>query len=329
MIYTCKNCGGNALYDPERKGMYCPFCDSEHSEEQIPQSGDMLICPQCGGELPAKEYTAALQCPYCDNYIILDQRIEGEYTPQLLIPFQYSQNMVKALMRSQFKRKIFAPTDFLSEVRLKTMEGEYVPFWLYDFDARCEYRGEGIKTRVWVTGDTEHTEKSYYDIYRNMEIPYRKIPADASLKMPDDIMDLMEPYDYGQLKDFRPEYLSGFWGERYNMGCEEKQPYARAKMEKSATVLLHQTIESYSGVRDITEDIFVTDEKSRYALLPVWVYRYEYKGKTFPFTINGQTGKIVGKVPVSPQKVWAYGATLWAVLSAILWIGYGLLRMLS
>jgi DNA-directed RNA polymerase subunit RPC12/RpoP len=328
MIYKCKNCGGNTVYDPQRKSMYCPFCDSTHSGEQKVTSGDMLICPECGGELPVKPFTAALQCPYCDNYIILDQRIEGEFTPNLLIPFRYSRDMIKVRMREEFKRKIFAPTDFLSEVKLAAMEGEYVPFWLYDFDTRCEYRGEGVKTRVWVMGDTEYTEKSYYDIYRNMEIPYRKIPADASLKMPDDIMDLMEPYDYGQLESFSPEYLSGFWGERYNMAAPEKLPYARSKMEKSATVLLHQTIQGYSGLRDMTEDILVTTEQSRYALLPVWIYRYEYKGKQYPFTINGQTGKIVGKVPISPQKVWAYGATLWAVLSAILWAGFGLLSLL-
>ena len=43
----------------------------------------------------------------------------------------------------------------------------------------------------------------------------------------------------------------------------------------------------------------------------------------YPFYINGQTGKIVGKVPVSKQKVWVYGATLWGVLTfGILLVGY-------
>jgi hypothetical protein len=308
--------------------MYCPFCDSEHSEEKKTTTGDMMICPECGGELPVASFTSALQCPYCENYLILDQRIEGAYTPQLLIPFQYSKDMVKELMRKQFHSKVFAPTDFLSEVRLKTMKGDYVPFWLYDFDTREEYRGKGTKVRVWISGETEYTEKSTFEIYREMEIPYRKIPADASLHMPDELMDLMEPYAYDQLKAFEPQYLSGFWGERYNMEATEKLTYAREKMEKSAKQLLRETIEGYQQVQDMTEDILVTKQESHYALLPVWSYQYDYKGKPYPFLINGQTGKIVGKVPISPSKVWAYGVTLWVVLSAILWMFVAMLGML-
>ena len=34
MIFKCKNCGGNVVYSPERKKMFCPFCESEDSEER-------------------------------------------------------------------------------------------------------------------------------------------------------------------------------------------------------------------------------------------------------------------------------------------------------
>ena len=34
MIFRCKNCGGNVVYSPERKKMFCPFCESEDSEER-------------------------------------------------------------------------------------------------------------------------------------------------------------------------------------------------------------------------------------------------------------------------------------------------------
>ena len=35
MIFKCKNCGGNAVYHPEKKKMWCPHCDSEDSEERL------------------------------------------------------------------------------------------------------------------------------------------------------------------------------------------------------------------------------------------------------------------------------------------------------
>ena len=49
MIFKCKNCGGNVVYSPERKKMFCPFCESEDSEERqdgvIETSGDENSVP--------------------------------------------------------------------------------------------------------------------------------------------------------------------------------------------------------------------------------------------------------------------------------------------
>lgn len=37
----------------------------------------------------------------------------------------------------------------------------------------------------------------------------------------------------------------------------------------------------------------------KYALLPVWVLHTKWRGRNFLFTMNGQTGKVVGELPVS------------------------------
>lgn len=319
MIFQCKNCGGNVIYSPEKKMMYCPFCDSEKSEERKDTvSSDIRICPNCSGEVPVQEHTSATQCPYCDNYIIFNERVEGEYQPDLIIPFQHSKEMVKKLMREKFGKLVFSPIDFLSEVRLNSMEGDYVPFWLYDYDTYCVYRGEGKKVRSWTTGDTQYTETSIYDVYREMNIDFKQIPADASVKMPDKVMDLLEPYQYDGLMPFQPEYMSGFYGEKYNMPAAVIEPRTRKKMQEDASQMLRQSVGGYSSLTDRVKNIDVRSSATKYGLLPVWTYRYQYKGTEYPFYINGQTAKIVGKAPVSKGKVIAYSFTLWACLMALL-----------
>ena len=84
---------------------------------------------------------------------------------------------------------------FRTEVRLNGIHGDYVPFWFYDYDTNCTFHGEGTKVRSWTTGNTQYTETSYYDVVRDMDINFDKIPVDASIGMPDDVMDLMEPFD--------------------------------------------------------------------------------------------------------------------------------------
>ena len=71
-------------------------------------------------------------------------------------------------------------------------------------------------------------------------------------------------------------------------------------------------------VRTISQDVRVEDSSATYGLLPVWKYDYTYKGKEYPFYVNGQTGKLVGIAPISKAKVWAYAGTLGVTLAAIL-----------
>lgn len=78
--------------------------------------------------------------------------------------------------------------------------------------AYCHYAGTGTRVRVWVSGDTEFTETSYFQVSRDMDVDFEKLPVDASLAMEDNVMDLMEPYGYEALENFRPEYMSGFLG---------------------------------------------------------------------------------------------------------------------
>ncbi|MCM1186823.1 MAG: hypothetical protein NC251_01550 [Lachnoclostridium sp.] len=316
MIFKCKNCGGNVVYSPEKHKMYCPFCESESSEERKDfAEGDIKICPNCGGEVPVLEHTSATQCPYCDNYLILNPRVEGEYEPKIMIPFQLGKESCKKSIREKFKSQIFAPTDFLSEVRLNSMQGIYVPFWFYDYVVNCDFQGEGTKVHSWSSGDMRYTETSYYNVVRNMDIIFQKIPVDASIEMPDDIMDLMEPYQYQQLEAFKPEYMSGFYAEKYNMTADNVEERARKKMDEDAWVMLRSSYSGYASVRPIRQNIQVRDSHIQYGLLPVWKYNYHYKDKDYPFYVNGQTGKIVGTAPFSKAKVWAYSGTLWACLT--------------
>lgn len=318
MIFKCKNCGGNSIYSPEQGSMFCPHCDSKESHERTMEECDKQLCPNCGGEIQVGEHTSALKCGYCDHYIILNDRVEGEYSPRKLIPFKYGKDKVKELMREKFKKATFAPTDFLSEVMLDTMEGDYVPYWMVDYDVNCDYQAEGIKVRHWTSGDYEYTETSYYEVVRNIDVDYQNIPVDASVKMPDEVMDLLEPYDYSAMVEFSPEYMSGFNGEKYNMPYSDVDFRAKDKMYNSADSIVRQSVSGYSRMTVMHKIFNINREAHAYDLLPVWKYTYNYGDKSYPFYVNGQTGKIVGKVPVSKKKVFVYGGTLFVLLNVIM-----------
>lgn len=221
-------------------------------------------------------------------------------------------------IRARYAKSAFIPADFLSDAKLSEIEGMYIPFFLYDFDCHYDIRATGSKIRTWRSGNYEYTETSLYQVERDATIDFEKLPVDASIAMPDEAMDLIEPYDYKALEDFQTKYMSGFFAEKYNMDATELGPRAKDKAKADAKAIMNKTITGYSTITNRTDNVTMDEKKADYALLPVWCYSYKYKGKDYLFKMNGQTGKIVGKPPVSWARVWGYGATVFGCTSAIL-----------
>ena len=159
MIYKCKNCGGNVVYDPDRKAMHCPYCDGIETQDKAP-GGGMELCANCGAPIEAGDYRSAVKCEYCGHYTIFDERVEGVYEPRLILPFKMGKAAAVSCLEKELSRRVFAPESFLSQATVEKMEGSYIPFWLYDMKADCHYSGTGTTVRVWVSGDTEYTETS-------------------------------------------------------------------------------------------------------------------------------------------------------------------------
>lgn len=315
------------MYNPDKKTMCCPHCDSLDSEEKIEDSQAIVptgtICVSCGAPIELKEHTSATRCQNCGTYMVVDERVQGQFEPHLIIPFKISRDKAKELLHKEFDRRPFTPIGFLSNASVDKMEGTYVPFFMYDYKSDMDYRAVGTKVRTWSDGKYEYTETSYYDVIREMNANFDKVPVDASVAMDDNIMDLIEPYNYSELELHQDKFLSGFLAEKYNMGEKTLEPRAVAKVKRDSHDMLMSTVGGYTTLTQAQEHIIPTKKDVDYALLPVWEYVFSYQGKSYKFHVNGQTGKVLGITPVSKARVIGYGVTVFA-LSMI--IGF-LIRM--
>lgn len=315
-IYKCPNCGGNMLYDPEKKVLVCESCGSEEDPKEINKSEIKeednrteengvvhYKCPSCGAELVTDQYTSATICAYCGSPNIIEDRLNNNFKPDRIIPFKYNRDYTIRAIRKWCNDGIFSPADLLSQSNLDKVTGIYVPFWLYDIYTNTDISANASKVRIYRRGDTEYTETSRYSVYRNVDAEFNKIPADASIKMDDKLMDLMEPFNFNELTDFEMSYMSGYMAEKYNYGADELETRAADRVNKYSTELARKTISGYDSVSVISSNVKRTIENEEYVLLPVWTYHYRYKNKDYTFLMNGQTGKIIGKPPISKSRV--------------------------
>ena len=292
--------------------MYCPHCEGEESQEKLAGVG-LCQCGNCGAPMDVPEYTSAMKCESCGSYHVFEERISGEYTPHLILPFEISKKQAVDILKKEFGKRIFTPSTFLSHASIERMEGSYVPFFLYDFHADARYSAQGTKVRSWSSGDYRYTETSYFAIERDMDVDFDNIPVDASLRLEDSTMDLLEPYNYQALEAFQDKYMSGFEGEVYSDSASAMQDRAEAKARKDTHALIRDSVSGYATVTQESEHIDLRQKSCEYALLPVWIYDFQYQGETYRFHVNGQTGKVIGKTPVAHKKVVGYSATVFGI----------------
>lgn len=263
-------------------------------------------CKNCGAVLITEPQTSATTCSFCGAGVVLSDRLSGSLAPAKVIPFSISKEQAQEAFIKWCKKGLLTPRDFMNADRIKSITGLYVPFWLYDFNGRGEADAICTRVRTYTRGDWIYTETKYYAVYRKVDLNYQRIPCDASKKMDDALMDKLEPYDYNNLKDFNIPYLAGYIAEKYDFDDNQLLPRIKERVATYVDSYLRSTITGYATVSYQRKDINIRRKRADYALLPVWMVCYDYKQAEHNFAMNGQTGKIVGKPPLSAGKIAAW-----------------------
>lgn len=347
--YKCTACGGPLRYDGNQDRLVCDYCDSTFTREEIEaqyaaeieaakkhdeakkekdkQELEMMgmdqnlrkySCKSCGAELICDPTTSATKCPYCDSPMVMAGQFTGEFAPDYVIPFKYDKKQAVAALKKFYEGKKFLPDSFTEGNHIEEIKGVYVPFWLYDSVAAGKAEFTGRKVKRYLQGNEEITETYIYNIRRAGTLGFEKIPFDSSTKMPDEHMDAIEPFDYSDLKEFSQSYLPGYMAEKYDVPVEEGQKKVEERAKNTISSLIAGTVNGYSLVQKVSESINIGRNKHYYALLPVWLLSTKWNGQNFLFAMNGQTGKLVGELPVDQGKYNAMFVKVAAIAGAVI-----------
>ena len=275
-------------------------------------------CPNCGAELICEETTAATSCPYCGNPTVIPGQLSGARKPDYIIPFAKTREDAIAALKKHYSKRPILPRSFMTDNHIQEVKGVYVPFWLYSADVDADMTYLATRSHVHNTPEEIITETDHYMVHRQGSLSFDKIPVDAASRMPDGHMDAIEPFQYEDLKPFAFSYLPGFFAEKYDISKSDSSARFRTRCESSAESAVRNTVQGYETC--VTErkriDVHTTDVK--YALLPVWLLSTQWQGKNFLFAMNGQTGKLIGDLPIDKKRLWTYVGIAFAAATALL-----------
>ena len=317
----CIKCGSPMYFDPQKKRIVCDHCKysedifandetevgfegfdfgglnaqvTNDSAEDLP----IYICKSCGAEVIAPPEQVALTCPYCCNNIVLSDKISGKLRPDGIIPFKITTKELPEAMTEFYKDKKLLPKNFFTVSRMSKITGVYVPFWVFSGELAGTLNYNATKTHSHRSGDYVITDTDHYRLSRDVSLSFEDLPVDASGRIDDALMDSLEPFDMKEEVPFDIRYLAGFTADRFDIGCNDIAPRAVKRMNTTAeNEAYSQAKIGYATVHQ-TGGHLKANIKARYVLLPVYSFEMEHNGEKYSFAVNGQTGKVVGELPI-------------------------------
>lgn len=343
VTYKCPNCDAGLIFNAEEQTFSCEFCLSHFTMEELDSSsstaraeriekenaefsGEMreYHCPSCGAEVIAEKNTVADLCYYCHNPIVLSDQVTGALRPTRVIPFKFDKEAAVDEFLRFSKKKKFMPKNFFSKEQLTYLSGVYYPFWVTDADTNSFMRATGKKVRTWTSGDYRYTETSTYAVTREGDIHFEDISTSAISTEDKEMLEGVLPYPPELYEEFSMPYLQGFVAKKRDIDREILYPEVKGRMNSYATELLRRTVTGYSSVSVSSTNVSVLQSHWEYNLLPVWIMTYikkhkkdSKKDKTFMYAMNGATGKLFGRLPVSVPKLIALAAGIFLGVFAL------------
>lgn len=333
--YKCPCCGGAIAFDSATQKMKCPYCNTSFDVETLKsydeelknekpesmewdtvtgtrwQDGEkenmsVYVCDSCGGEVVGDKTMGATSCPYCGNPVVVKSSFAGMLRPDLVIPFKLDKETAIASLSKHFKGKILLPKVFKKQNHIEEIKGVYVPTWLFNCDVDADVNYRATRVRSWSDSSYNYTETSFYHVVRGGEMGFSNVPVDGSSKMPDDLMESLEPFNYADAVDFQTAYLAGYLADKYDVDADQSIIRANQRIKHSAEDVLRDTVMGYSTVTVQNSSVRFSNGSVRYALLPVWLLSTKWNDQNFLFAMNGQTGKFVGNLPMDKGAFWRW-----------------------
>lgn len=336
--YQCPNCLAPLRYDTNGDRLVCDNCGNSFEitiiqqlfadKEQQANSADVLpewdismtggfspdeaahlrsyTCPSCAAEIICDDTSGASSCHYCGNPTVIPSQFRDQLKPDYIIPFKVNKEYAIEGLNKYYRKKRLLPKDFSDSNHIEEIKGVYVPFWLYDGVAHALLRYHGTKSHSYRRGNYEITETDHYRVVREGNVVFEKIPVDGSSRISDAHMDSIEPFDYIDLRPFTTAYFPGFLADKYDEDALMCSTRANNRIIASTEHVVKDTMNEYSTLTKEYSSVNLISSDVKYALFPVWLLTSRWKDQSFLFAMNGQTGKLIGDLPVDRGRYWGW-----------------------
>ena len=349
--HECPACGAQAEWNPASQKLVCPFCGTESPYRVDRDTGKVqeldlvtavrelpdnergwlaekrsVQCKSCQAVMVFEPERVGQNCEFCGSPALVDyNEIKAPIRPQGLLPFRVAGDKVRDEVRNWWKTKWFAPGRLARTSLVDTLHSLYIPYWTFDARVHCPWTAEaGYYYYVTVEGRDSQGRRT-----TRQERRTRWEPAGGSIDhffddeavpgtqgLPIDLLREVEPFPTNELVAYDTAFLAGHVVEHYRVVLLDAAQHAQDQMHAKLEAMCAGQVPGDTH-RNLQIDPQYSGRTFKHILVPVWLLTYNFGAKTFQVLVNGFTGRIAGKYPLS---VWKIVLLVLAILIVVLTI---------
>jgi hypothetical protein len=247
-----------------------------------------------------------------------------------LLPFAVEEAQVTQSFSSWISGLWFRPNALKQLAQLGKVQGVYIPHWTFDSLTESFWSAESgthyYETESYTDSEgNQQTRRVRKTRWRHVTGRYSSFFDDclvhASKGVDAGLMRKIYPYETAALVSYDPRFLAGWAAEDYQREMSDCWPDAKNYMDGEIRSGCIRQIpgDTHRGLRIKSSYL---NRTYKLCLLPVWIAVYRYSGEVYPCLVNGQTGEIHGKAPLSVVKIIMAVLFVLALIAGV-YFGFG------
>ena len=335
--HACPACGAQAEWNPAKQMLVCPFCGTESPyvidratgkvaeqdlaaaltaaaevEPQQEASHRSVQCQSCRAVMTYEAARVGQNCEFCGSPALLAyDQIGSPIRPEGVLPFRIDRNVVRDDIRGWWRSKWFAPGRLAKAALVDTVRSLYIPYWTFDAFAHCPWDAEA-GYHYWVNLEgrdskgrhvVQQERRTRWEAASGVvEHSFDDEPVPGTHGLPIALLRQVEPFPTEELVPYDTAFLSGHVVEHYQVVLTEASNQSEQQMEQALEQMCAREIPG-DTYRNLEIYPAFSGQTFKHILVPIWLLTYVYGSKSYQVIVNGFTGRIAGKYPLSVWKI--------------------------
>jgi hypothetical protein len=347
--FHCAACGADARWDPARQALVCPFCGTVSPGKLDPKTGRIIEhdlvealreipperrgwkaeklsvkCQSCQAISVFDATRVAQRCEFCGSaQLVPYEQLKAPISPESLLPFKITESQVRDTARQWYGSRWFAPSRLKHAAMTDQVRGVYLPYWTFDARAHSDWSADS----GYYYWESEAYTDSQGKVQTRQVRKVRWQPSSGSVRhffddelvsasrgVNPELLRKIEPFPTQDLSAYKPDFLAGWIVEQYQVDLSAAASRSTEQMNAQMEQLCAQQVpgDTHRNLRVQTD---YADRTFKHILVPIWLLTFVYGAENYQVLINGYTGAIAGKYPLSWVKILL---TIFGILIAVL-----------